>query len=60
MEMIEVKERTDVLIKQLVEVWESSVRATHLFLSDSEMNHIKQYVPQVLKDIPHLIIIVNK
>lgn len=60
MEMIEVKERTDVLIKQLVEVWESSVRATHLFLSDSEMKHIKKYVPQALKDIPHLIIIVNK
>ena len=31
MKVIEVADRTPLLIKQLLEVWESSVRATHLF-----------------------------
>ena len=34
MEIIEVKERTITLISQLLEVWEYSVKATHLFLSN--------------------------
>ena len=34
MNIIEVKERTNNLINQLLEVWEDSVKATHTFLSD--------------------------
>lgn len=30
------------------------VKAAHLFLSDREIEHIMQYVPQALKEIPHL------
>ncbi len=56
MKIMEVTERTSDLIQQLLEVWEQSVRATHLFLSDSEINHIKEYVPQALEGIEHLII----
>lgn len=41
MKIVEVKERTPDLIKGLLEVWENSVRATHLFLSDSEIQSIK-------------------
>ena len=37
-------------------MWESSVRATHLFLSEQEIEGIKQYVPQALRVVPHLII----
>lgn len=55
-EIMEVKERTQELIDKLLEVWESSVRATHLFLSDSEIDSIKEYVPQALGGIAHLII----
>lgn len=44
------------MIQQLLEVWEQSVRATHLFLSDSEINHIKEYVPRALEGIAHLVI----
>lgn len=40
-------------------VWESSVRATHLFLSDNEISEIKKYVPQALKEIPRLILLKN-
>lgn len=52
----EIKDRTDNLIEQLLGVWESSVRATHLFLSEQEIEGIKQYVPQALRGVPHLII----
>ena len=34
MKILEVADRTPDLINQLLEVWEKSVRATHLFLSD--------------------------
>ena len=42
MNISEVNERTPLLIEQLLTVWESSVRATHLFLSDAEINQIKE------------------
>ena len=60
MNIIEVKERTDSLINQLLEVWEDSVKATHTFLSNEEIENIKKYVPQALKGITHLIIIENE
>ena len=62
MKIINIKknERTQKLIEQLIEVWESSVKATHLFLSEKEIEKIKEYVPQALKKIGHLIIIVNE
>ncbi len=44
------------MIKTLLDVWESSVRATHIFLSNDEINNIKQYVPQALKEVSHLVI----
>ncbi len=60
MKIIEVKDKTQFLISQLLEVWEDSVRATHLFLSDEEIENIKKYVPQVLKEVSHLLIIENE
>ena len=48
MEIIEVTDRTPDLIGQLLDVWEASVRATHLFLSGDEISSIKAYVPQAL------------
>lgn len=56
MRIIEVEERTPLLIDQLTELWEKSVKATHQFLSDSEIEDIKKYVPQALNGIAHLII----
>ena len=40
MNIIEVNERTENLINQLLEVWEDSVKATHTFLSDEEIENI--------------------
>ena len=56
MNIVEVKDRTNVLVEQLLKVWESSVRATHLFLSNEEIENIKKYVPQALKEISYLIL----
>lgn len=57
MKMIEIKTLTKDLIERLLIIWESSVRATHDFLSDEEINNIKKYVPDALKNIEHLIIL---
>lgn len=56
----ETKDRKTDLIHALLSVWESSVRATHSFLSDKEIANIKQYVPQALREIPHLLIAENE
>ena len=54
-EITEITDRTPQLMHQLLEVWERSVRATHLFLSADEVAEIKPYVPQALWEIPHLV-----
>ena len=51
MKISEVTERTPLLTQQLLDVWERSVRATHLFLSDKEIQNIKAYVPQALQGV---------
>ena len=56
MKEIKKEERTRNLINQLLEVWEDSVKATHTFLSNEEIEKIKKYVPQALEGIAHLII----
>ncbi len=45
MRIIEVKDRNETIINKLLEVWEDSVNATHLFLSNEEIANIKKYVP---------------
>lgn len=60
MKIIEINNRTTTLIEELLEVWENSVKATHLFLSDNEINNIKKYVPQALNDVPILIVTENE
>ena len=42
MRIYEVEDRSPELMEALLAVWESSVRATHLFLSDSEIHSIKR------------------
>lgn len=41
MKIIEVTDRTPDLIGQLLDVWEASVRATHLFLADGEISRVQ-------------------
>ena len=60
MEIIEITDRDSLLIEQLLNIWESSVRATHLFLSAKEIDSIKQYVPRALREVPHLLAVKNE
>ena len=57
MKIYEVPARTPSLIQSLVAVWEASVRATHLLLSDAEIWQIKTYVPQALTGVAHLLVV---
>ena len=54
--LYEVQDRSPLLLDTLLKIWEQSVRATHLFLSDAEVNAIRAYVPQALKGVEHLIV----
>lgn len=56
MKEIKRKDRTSLLVKQLLDVWEKSVRETHLFLSSGEIAEIKNFVPNALTAVPHLVI----
>ena len=56
MQIVEVSQRGPQLVSQLVAVWEKSVRETHLFLSSAEISQIKNYVPQALRQVEHLIV----
>lgn len=56
MKEIEIKNRTPLLVGQLLDVWEKSVRASHLFLSGEEIQEIKKFVPTALTAVPHLIV----
>ena len=56
MKIIEVCEKSVDLIQTLLKVWEKSVRATHLFLSEGEIVSIKEYVPQAISNIENLVI----
>lgn len=60
MKILEVKEVTPLLTEQLIVIWEKSVKATHLFLSENEVEEIKKYVPQALNEISHLITATDK
>lgn len=56
MKITEIENRSDNLLAGLLELWEKSVRATHLFLSEPDIQNIKKYVPAALKNVGHLII----
>ena len=56
MNIIETTNRTDSLTRQLLQVWESAVRQTHTFLSESEILRIKGYVPDTIGDVARLLV----
>ena len=55
MDIFELQERTPQQLAALLSIWETSVRATHHFLSPAEVGRIKAYVPQVLREVEHLL-----
>ena len=56
MNLYVVTQREPQLIHQFTAIWEDSVRASHLFLSEAEIQTIKAYVPQALTGVSHLLV----
>ena len=56
MDILEVNARTPERMEKLLSVWEDSVRATHRFLSAAEIEQIKDFVPQAMQGVAHLIV----
>ena len=56
MQLTEPEERSQQLVDQLVCVWERSVRASHSFLGEKDVERIKGYVPQVILGVEHLVV----
>ncbi len=56
MNLYEVTQREPQLIHQFTAIWKDSVRATHLFLSEAEIQEIKAHVLQALTGVSHLLV----
>ena len=52
--------RTEEMIDSLTRLWEKSVIATHTFLTADGIAEIKNYVPQAIGGVQHLLIAVEK
>lgn len=60
MKIYKIQERTPQVLASLLDIWEKSVRATHLFLSDAEIDQIKDYVPQAVGFYEHMSFVTYK
>lgn len=56
MQISEPEGRSQQLVDQLVCVWERSVRASHDFLGEKDIERIKGYVPQAILGVEHLVV----
>ena len=56
----EINERTKVLIDELTNLWERSVKTSHHFLNLKEIEKIKQYVPNELRKVAKLFVAFEK
>ncbi|WP_338233008.1 acetyltransferase [Companilactobacillus muriivasis] len=59
MKIVIVTQRNPELIEKLTAIWESSVRATHTFLTEQDIQNFKKTLPAVLTKISHLIIAID-
>ncbi|MDE6451689.1 MAG: GNAT family N-acetyltransferase [Odoribacter sp.] len=50
-------ERNDGLLNRLTVLWEASVRATHHFLQEADIQNLKPYVMEGLANIRHLYVV---
>ncbi len=60
MKIIAAEKRTDELIRELLDVWEASVRATHHFLGENDIEQLKQEVRPALTAISDLMYVEGK
>ncbi|MFC6176122.1 GNAT family N-acetyltransferase [Companilactobacillus huachuanensis] len=60
LKIVPVTKRDTLLIAQLTVIWENSVRATHSFLSENNIQDFKNSMPKFLMEVSHLIIALDK
>jgi len=60
LKIISAVKRDIILITQLTAIWESSVRATHDFLSESDIQSFKNSMPTVLLEASNLIVALDE
>ena len=46
------EERIEDFVQSLLEVWESSIRATHGFLKEGEVEYLRPFVEQGIREVP--------
>lgn len=44
------------LVARLLDIWEGSVRATHAFLVEADIQRLRGMVPQAIAEVPHLLV----
>ena len=54
--VIEIGNRRTALVERLLRIWESAVRQTHTFLSESEIKRIKAYIPDAISRVERLLV----
>ncbi len=59
MKIYEITDKSTIPVPELLQVWEASVRTTHLFLAEPEIVKIRNYVPQAIANVSHLIVAEN-
>ena len=53
------EERADALVAVLTDILEASVRATHTFLTEVDIAALRQYVPDALRAVEHLTVLLD-
>lgn len=53
-------DQLDAYLQPIVQLWEENVKVTHTFLTEEEIQNIKQYVPQAVEHVPHLCIALSE
>ena len=58
-QILELDQR-ETYLQHIVQLWKENVKVTHTFLTEEEIQNIKQYVPQAVEHVPHLCIALSK
>ena len=53
-------DQRDTYLQFIVQLWQANVKVTHTFLTEQEIQNIKQYIPQAVEHVPHLCIALSK
>ena len=53
-------DQRDTYLQFIVQLWQANVKVTHTFLTEEEIQNIKQYIPQAVEHVPHLCIALSE